>query len=172
MGSEVDKVLNRWADIIIANMRKILSDNRKVNTSQLFNSINKVIDSKNMSFSIVYAYYGKFVNSGRRAGIKAPPQAPLMAWLDTPHGRTFTTWFKNKFKPPVIKRKSIIKSYERESLQIREVRFLQRTIKNKGIKPVQFLNESNKIKWVNQYAKGPFQTDLQKAIIKETGSLT
>lgn len=152
--TEIGTILNKWADRTIQNMKRILSENGKVNTARLYNSIKKTIDETNKTFSITYIQYGKFVDSGRRAGAKPPPKLPIMEWLSTNHGRSFMSKINAGKKSSKI---SVVSA----------TYMLQKSISKKGIRPVRFLNQESKIKNVtNVY--GSLKNDLSKAIIKNT----
>lgn len=145
-------VLNKWADRVIKNMKDVLLNNGKVNTGRLYNSIRKVIDEQNKTFTITYISYGKFVDSGRRSGAKPPPRLPIMEWLETNHGRKFF---------------SVLKSNNKKITKVGATIMLQKSISKKGIRPVRFLNQESKIKNVTNVF-GSFKTDMEKAIAKNT----
>lgn len=169
--SEVSKVLEKWGTRTIQNMKKVLANNRKVNTGRLYNSIQYVLDTINNTFTITMIGYGKFVDSGRRPygrgpvkhkgrifGInnRFPPINAIKEWLSkTPHGRSFLSGFKTG-----VHKKNNIKTINSAAYLV------ARSIAMRGIKPVKFLNRENKIKNVtNVY--GSFKTDLKKAVIKD-----
>lgn len=152
--SEVSKVLEKWGIRTVQNMKNVLANNRKVNTGRLYNSIQYVLDTINNTFTITMISYGKFVDSGRRRGAKFPPINVIKEWLSkTPHGRSFLQGFKGT---------GVHKSNKIQ--RINSAAFLiARSISQRGIKPVRFLNRESKIKNVtNVY--GSFKTDLGKAI--------
>jgi hypothetical protein len=152
MGKAVENVLIKWAQRTIQNMKKVLSDNYKVNTGRLYNSITYDIDETNKNFSIKYISYGKYVDSGRRAGAKPPPRLPLLNWLSTTHGRKFLS--------------AVNKGKDKKITDVSASYMLQKSISKKGIRPVKFLNQESKIKnVVNVF--GSFKTDMTKALISE-----
>jgi hypothetical protein len=147
------KILTKWAQRTIVNMKKVLETNNKVNTSRLYNSITYDIDETNKNFTIKYISYGKYVDSGRRAGAKPPPRLPIYDWLFTNHGRSFM----NKINKG--------KSKNRKITQVSASYMLQKSISKNGIKPVRFLNQESKIKNVTNVF-GSLKTDLQKELAK------
>jgi len=149
--TEIGKVLQKWAQRTIVNMKKVLETNNKVNTGRLYNSITYDIDEQNKNFTIKYVSYGKYVDSGRRAGAKPPPRLPIYQWLFTNHGRGFMS--------------KINKGKNRKITQVGASYMLQKSISKKGIKAVRFLNQESKIKNVTNVF-GSLKTDLQKELAK------
>ena len=157
MGQEVNRVLEKWAKMTVSNMKKVLVRGRKVNTGRLIESITYNVDSTTLngdpSFSINMINYGFYVDRGRRKGIKAPPLEALKSWLVSPHGKSFMSWWNSKSSKKNVDNKK------------NAARYLQYSIKKKGIKPVKFLNQEDIAKSVG----GNFISELKKAIIKESG---
>ncbi len=84
MATEVDKVLAKYAGIVIGKIQKKLLAADKLATGNLYNSFKYRVVSNiathNSGFIIVGAKYGEYVERGRRPG-KYVPIKPLINWL-------------------------------------------------------------------------------------------
>jgi hypothetical protein len=77
------KVLNEFADEVIALARQNLTDNGTNATYELFNSLEKIIEigEDHYSVKISMADYAKYVENGRGPG-KYPPPGVIENWIE------------------------------------------------------------------------------------------
>jgi len=100
--TETEKVLEKYGDLVVAQMKRILLSNRKRATGNLINSIGYKI--KNNEIIIITAPYGKYVDEGRRKGATPPPIKAILNWIKVKRipidgGRTKTIVARSKKQP-------------------------------------------------------------------------
>ena len=130
---------------------RLLSQGHIASTS-LYESIRSYVDERanGMEISVSGNFYAKFVNSGRRVGVKGVPIDALVDWIR-------------------------IKKFDLRGKRVTSVAFaMQRSIKIKGIKPSKFIDlsaeefakskrlESDVDRIINEYVEGLFQPDKIK----------
>jgi hypothetical protein len=152
------KVLEDWGITITDEIVRLLSQNRKNASGVLSNSVDFQIDTSKkdrVELRFIYAKYGNFVLSGRRAGAKQPPTSMIEQWIKQkkiPVGGGRTT--------KIVPRKR----GQSNTDEIKQVAFLiARAIALKGIKSFNFLKPLE-----DQRKKGSdMLTDVKNAMIKD-----
>lgn len=114
----VYEVMDEYGEQILKEMEAILTKANKRATGKLISSLDYDVEEKDdgvFDLIIEYISYGKFVESGRRAGAKQPPINEIIKWLES-------------------------KKYSaRKGKNIKQAAYaISKTIKVKGIKPLNF----------------------------------
>jgi hypothetical protein len=170
---ETQKVMDSYGQIISEEIVALLARKGKNATGVLSNSINYEItlDEDRIELTIVYADYGKYVLSGRRAYGKSDPQKGM------PNITAIEKWIRDKKIPVVVegtkgrtkkqgtgknagtgKTKKLTKRGEEKSLAF----VIARAIARDGIKPLNFLLP------LEQEVEGmQMKKDIKKALVKD-----
>lgn len=80
--TEIDKVVNKWGNIIVDVIRKKLTSGDKIATGRLVRSVTffKKNEGQGVSIGLFGASYMGYVDRGRKPG-KYVPIKPLIAWI-------------------------------------------------------------------------------------------
>lgn len=74
----VEKILAKYADIILKQMKHVLIQENRRASGKFINSLGYKIGPRSIEF--FGEEYGKYIQTGRRPG-KQPPIEPIVAWL-------------------------------------------------------------------------------------------
>lgn len=138
----VYKVMDHYGEDVVNEMENILNQAKRRATGRLINSLDYDVDELGegkFELTVEYESYGKYVESGRRAGAKQPPTKEIEKWLQ-------------------VKRYTARKGKDIKSTAY----VIAKAIKQKGIKPVNF----NK-PWTDLKSSSDFQNDIFEAYKKD-----
>ncbi len=142
---EIIKAERIWAQLVVANAKSILLRNNKIATGALYNSIRYDVSSDG-TILFFFAEEGKWVQQGRRRGARMPPPGPILRWIKVKGLRGRDK--KGRF------------------ITDKALTFLiSRSISEKGIKPVPFMNMA--IKEAKKQLTSELKKQLGKSVAKK-----
>lgn len=123
--SNLERVLNEFADQFIQNARDGLQADGSIATGELYNSFQKIIEigEDYYSVKISLADYWQFVNSGRKPG-KFPPLPAIRNWIEV---KPVNPYPLSNGKTPSIQQLTFL---------------ISRKIAYEGIEPTDFFDEA------------------------------
>lgn len=156
-----EDVFYKYKALIIDALRKNLIAKDKDQPGKLIQSINVdiQIQGSKISFELSMEDYWKFVDEGRKAGAKMPPQKPILDFIKVRGLKG------NPKEIPKVKNKTIRKGLKQISKEkaLKQVAFLiARGIKKHGIKPTHFYSDV-----INDELKQNLQRDLTIALKRD-----
>lgn len=161
-----EDVLYKYKASIIEALRQNLIEKDKDQPGVLLQSIDVHIfeQGNKLTFELEMEDYWKFVDEGRRAGAKMPPQKAILDFLKS-RGISAKVSERKKKQIKGIRNKTVKKAVKQISRDkgLKQVAFLiGRSIKKHGIKPTHFYSEV-----VNDDLKLRLTNDLAKALGKD-----
>jgi hypothetical protein len=79
MSERLVKILEKYKNTIVAELKNRIGSDGKIATGDLQNSISGIVEEN--SISIFASEYWYVVNYGRKPGSKKPPIRPIMEWM-------------------------------------------------------------------------------------------